>query len=540
MNETSQAPEPLEPEAEPVIRTRRHLPTVWLIPLVATLIGVWLAFSAFVNKGPTLTITFQNADGLEAGRTKIKCKNVEVGMIKALRLSHDRSRVEATAELTREASELVSVNSRFWIVRARVSTSGVSGLGTLLSGAYVSMDPGEPGAATRQFKGLENPPTLVTHESGQLFTLRAEKLGSMSIGSPVYFRQIPVGDVAGFDLEPGGKSVSIQVFIREPYDKLVHKDTRFWNVGGVDVSLDANGIRMSSDSLIDLLLGGVAFENPVSLEAMEPVPNHQVFTLYPSHDRIYEKTYQDRNYYVLDFNESVRGLVRGAPVEFRGIKVGQVEDLKLEFQREKLEVHVPVLIAIEPERLSVLGGGKLTSMDDVVEKLTARGLRAQLKVGSLLTSSLFVDLDFYPQAPSRTVALHGKYREIPTVPTTMGALVSNLTGFLDRLQKLPLEEIGNELKASIPELRDSLRQATALLNRLDKETAPQAEATLAQARATLASLEKTLRADSPVQQDTRRALDEFAKASRALRDLADTLERNPESLVWGKGKEKEK
>ncbi|HWQ09463.1 MAG TPA: MlaD family protein, partial [Holophaga sp.] len=372
-----------------------------------------------------------------------------------------------------------------------------------------------------------------------LYTLRAEKLGSLSVGSPVYFRQIPVGDVAGFDLEPGGKSVAIQVFVRQPYDRLVHKDTRFWNVGGVDVSLDANGIRMSSDSLIDLLLGGVAFENPVSLEPAGPAPRNQVFALYGSHERIYEKIYQDRSYYLLDFNESVRGLVRGAPVEFRGIKVGQVEDLKLELQKEKLEVHVPVLVALEPERLSVLGGGKVGSMDDMLEKLVARGLRAQLKTGSLLTSSLFVDLDFYPKAPSRTAALHGKYREIPTVPTTMGALVSNLTGFLDRLQKLPLEEIANDLRASIPELRESLRQAAALMTRLDRQTAPEAEATLAQARASLAALEKLLRSDAPVQQDLRKALEEFTRASRALRDLADTLERNPESLVWGKGKEKD-
>lgn len=538
MNEPSPAPETLEPEPAPVLRIRRRLPTVWLIPLVATLIGVWLAFNAFVNKGPTFTITFQNAEGLEAGRTKIKCKNVEVGVVKSIKLGHDRANVEVTAELTRDAAELLSGSSRFWIVRARVSTSGISGLGTLLSGAYISMDPGAPGAPPKQFVGLENPPIVTDHEEGQIFTLRAEKLGSLNIGSPVYFRQIPVGDVAGYDLAPDGQSVTIKVFVRAPYHKQVRKDTRFWNVGGVDVTLDTNGIRMSSDSMIDLLLGGVAFENPVSLENAEAMPPGHVFALYASHDRIYEKIYQDRHYYLLDFNESVRGLTRGAPVEFRGIKVGQVEDLKLEFQAQKLEFHVPVLIALEPERLSMAGGGRLASMDDVVGKLVARGLRAQLKMSSLLTGSLFVDLDFHPQAPSRTVDRQGRYLRIPTIPTTMGALVTNLTSFMDRLQKLPIEDIAGELKTSIPALRETLRQASALMERLDRETAPQAKATLVQAQTALASLEKTLRSDSPVQQDLRRALDEFAAASRALRSLADTLERNPESIVWGKEKGK--
>ncbi len=538
MNEPLQEPESTPQPAEPVVRARRRLPTVWLIPLVATLIGIWLAFNAYVDKGPTFTIAFHSGEGLEAGRTKIKCKDVEVGKVKAIRLSEDRQKVLVTAELTRDAASLLTDSARFWVVRARVSTSGISGLGTLLSGAYISMDPGDPGKSADRFEGLETPPIISSQQDGRMFTLRAEKLGSMTAGSPVYFRQIPVGEVAGFDLEKDGQSVSIKVFVRAPYDQLVHKNTRFWNVGGVDVTVDANGIRMSSDSMIDLLLGGVAFENPVSLEPVEPTPPNHVFALYASHERIYEQVYLDKRYYVLDFNESVRGLTRGAPVEFRGLKVGQVEDLKLEFNAQKLEMHVPVLVAIEPERLSVLGGGGVGSLDAVMEKLVARGLRAQLKMGSLLTSSLFVDLDFYPQAAPRSLDRYGKYREIPTIPTTMGALVSNLTKFLDRLQKLPLEDITNELKTSIPALRESLQQATALLTRLDKETAPQAQATLAQAQATLATLEKTLRTDSPVQSDLQRALDEFAKASRALRDLADTLERNPESLVWGKEKEK--
>lgn len=537
MNEPSQDLDPLDSSLEPAVRTRRRLPAVWLIPLVATLIGIWLAFNAYVDKGPTITITFQNADGLEAGRTKIKCKEVEIGKVKSIRLSRDRQRVEVLAEMTRDAAELLTVNSRFWIVRARVSTSGVSGLGTLLSGVYISMDPGDPGKSSRAFSGLESPPLLTGQQEGRVFTLRAEKLGSMSVGSQVSFRQIPVGEVTAFHLDKEGRSVTIKVFIRAPYDQLVHKDTRFWNVGGVDVTFDANGVRMSTDSMLDLLLGGVAFENPASLEAMEPVPADHVFALYASHERIYEKVYLDRYYYVLDFNESVRGLTRGAPVEFRGIKVGQVEDLKLEFHAGTQEMHVPVLIALEPGRLSILGANERTAIDAVLQNLIARGLRAQLKMGSLLTGSLFVDLDFYPQAPPRSLAQYGKYRQIPAIPTTMGAVVSNLTKFLDRLQKLPLEDISEELKLSIPAMREALQRSTALMTRLDKETAPQAQATLAQAQATLAALEAMLRSDAPLQQDLRGALEEFSKASRALRDLADTLERNPEAVIFGKEKE---
>lgn len=527
------------PDALPAPRPGRrfHLSAVWAIPIVAALIGAWMTFKALTRNGPEVVISFLGAEGLEAGRTRIKYKDVDVGTVTAIRLQADRTRVLVKAQLTREATGLVSSNSRFWVVRARIGVSGVSGLGTLLSGAYIGMDPGQPGSAQRAFTGLETPPIVTTHQEGAVFTLRSERLGSLNIGSAVNFRQIRVGEVAGYDLDKDGKSVSISIFIHAPYHTLVSKDTRFWNTGGMDLTLDGSGVRLSSDSLVDMLLGGIAFENPVSLSAPEPAPGGFVFPLYPSHEKIYEKVYLTKQYFVMNFSESVRGLGRGAPVEFRGIRIGQVEDLKLEFHTEKLTGEIPVLIAIEPERLSVIGR-ESANMETILEKLVERGLRGQLKMGSLLTGSLFVDLDFYPKDPARTLQTRGRYREIPTIPTTMGAMMANLNHFLDKVQSLPLDELVTEFRSTIPALRGALIQTQELAARLDKETVPKVQATLDQARLTLGSLEKTLRADSPVQEDLRRSLDEFSKAARALKDLADTLERNPESIVWGKKKQK--
>jgi len=522
---------------EPAVKTLRRLPSVWLIPLVAILIGAWLAIKSYSAQGPSITITFQNAEGLEPGHTRIKYKDVEIGKVGTITFSPDYSRVVVKADLTREAKGLLSAHSRFWVVRARVSTSGVSGLGTLLSGAYIGMDPGQPGPLVRNFEGMEIPPVVTTHQEGMMFSLRAEKLGSLNIGSPVLFRHIRVGEVAGFELEKDGQAVDVKIFVHSPYTHLVRRDSRFWNAGGVDVTLDTSGIRMSSDSLVDMLLGGVSFESPMSLDASEPALEGQVFALFPSHEQINERAYLDRHYYVVDFSESVRGLNRGAPVEFRGIQVGQVEDIKLELRMDKLEARVPVLIALEPERLKVLGRGG-ASMDAVIEKLVARGMRAQLKMGSLLTGSLYVDLDFYPQTPARAFGHYGTYREIPTIPTTMGAMISNLTKFLDRLQALPVEELASDLRASLPALRETLEQSKILMTRLNKETVPQAQAVFEQAQVTLAAVEKTLRSDGPLPQDLRQTLQEFTKAARALKDLAESLERHPESIVFGKGKDR--
>ena len=517
------------------VKRKRRPQVVWLIPMVALLIGAWLAFRTYRETGPTITITFQSGEGLEADHTKIKYKDVEVGKVKAVSLTEDRSRVEVTAELKRDAEALLSRNSQFWVVRARISATGVSGLGTLLSGAYIALEPGEPGTTSKTFQGLENPPFVKSKGTGAQFLLRADKLGSINIGSPVYFRQINVGEVARYDLDQDGQSVTLQIFVRAPYHTLVREDTRFWNAGGVDVTLDTNGIRMSSDSLVDMLLGGIAFENPASLEASVGAPPDHAFVLYPSHERIYDKVYLNRHYYVLYFQDSVRGLSRGASVEFHGMKVGQVEDMKLEFDTKKLQGEIPVLITLEPERMSLVGGQQV-SMDDLLQKLVARGMRAQLKLASLITGSQFVDMDFHPESPARSLGSHGKYREIPTIPTSMGTLIANLTAFLSRLQALPLEDVARDLKAAMPALRETLEHTQVLMARLDHTTAPQAEATLAQAQATLATMERTLRSDAPLQNDLRTALQDFSQAARALRDLAETLDRQPESLLYGKRK----
>jgi paraquat-inducible protein B len=535
MDEPSHEPETELPDLpEPALRRRRPS-LVWFIPLVAAAIGAWIALKTYAEHGPTITITFQSAEGLEAGQTRIKHKDVEVGRVTAINLSPDFSHVEVTAELKRGAYALLSENTRFWVVRARISTNGISGLGTLLSGAYIGMDPGPRGKAQHDFIGLEIAPILTPSLPGTLVELRAEKLGSLNIGSPVTFRQIHVGEVVGFDLDPDGQSVLIKVQVNAPYDGLLHRKTRFWDAGGMDLSIDASGVRLHSDSLVQVLLGGIAFENPAGPESSDPAPAGQTFALFPSHDKAYEQVYQDRHFFVLDFDESLRGLAKGAPVEFRGMKVGQVEDFKLSFQAKDLEGRIPVLVALEPERFAFTGGHG-ESMEELMARMVRKGLRAQLKVGSLLTGNLFVDLAFFPQAPARAVTRSGGYPEIPTYPSSVGALVENLTRLADRLQKLPLEQVAEEVRTTIPALRETLQQTKALMARLDAETAPQVKATLAQAQTTLAALERTLGPDSSTQSDLRNALDEFAKAARSLRNLADTLERHPESMIFGKGK----
>jgi paraquat-inducible protein B len=259
-----------------------------------------------------------------------------------------------------------------------------------------------------------------------------------------------------------------------------------------------------------------------------------VFTLYPDHDRIHDHLDLAEVRCVVIFKDSVRGLSRGAPVEYHGIKVGQVEDLTLDIQPGHPEGTIPVLLSLEPERFNPVGGPAMP-VDQILDGLVKRGLRAQLKMGSLLTGSLFIDLSFQAGSPRRFMARHGEFAEIPTLPSSMGALAEKLTRFVDRLEKLPLEDLVAQVRADLPVLKATLEQTQALVRHLDATAMPQAEATLHQAQATLASLDQVLRSDSPARSDLHEALEEFTRAARAMKDLADTLERHPEALLFGKG-----
>ncbi|MBW2563629.1 MAG: MCE family protein [Deltaproteobacteria bacterium] len=524
---------------EAVIRTKKSFSIVWLIPLVAVLIGGWLVYKALSEMGPRITITFNTAAGLEAGKTKIKHKDVEIGKVVSIRLSKDLSQVVVTAELSKGIESYLTDRARFWVVRARIRASEVSGLGTLFSGAYIALDPGKGGKPLRAFTGLETPPIATADIPGRHFLLRADRLHSLDTGSPVYFRQIEVGQVESYELDEYSRKVDIKVFIYAPHDRLVHKNTRFWNAGGLDVSIDANGVRIDTPSFVSLMIGGVAFTTPIDLESGGFAEDGDVFPLYDNYQDALRKSYSKKEHWVLNFDGSVRGLSHGSPVEFKGIRIGRVVDVNLQFDVERLTYSIPVLIEIEPERINTTG--KLLSDSDrrkFMDDLVAKGFRAQLKTGNLLTGQMFVDLGIHPGEPTRHIIWNDEYPELPTVQAPLEKISAALAQTLDKLQKLPLEEIGSEVRTAVQSLNETLKQTRMLVQKLDAKFEPEARATLVQAQKTLASVENVLSSDSPLNQKTSRAMVELAAAARSIRVLMDYLERHPDSLLFGKGNSK--
>jgi len=553
MSEKNSKANEIQDIPEAMVHTRRQFSIVWLVPIVAILIGGWLAYKGLSEKGPTITISFESAEGLEAGKTKLKYKDVEIGQVETIRFNVDLSRVLVTAELAKEAEPYLTENTRFWVVRPRVTGSGVSGLGTLFSGAYIGMDPGKEGQPERHFKGLEIPPVVTTGMPGRDFLLKATTLGSLDVGSPVYYRQIQVGQVIGYELEEKGQSLQIKIFVNAPHHQLVKKNTRFWNASGFDLKLDAGGLRLNTESLVSIMMGGIAFDTPTSLEAGGPAESGHEFRLYETRESIFERTYTEKFYYILHFQGSIRGLAVGAPVEIRGIKIGQVVDIQAGFDQETLTPRITVLVETEPQRWKALGE-KRGDHKTEIEMMVAKGLRAQLKTGSMLTGQLYVDIDFHPDAPEAHVIYGEQFPELPTIPAPLQMITARVNQLLNQIETVPIKQIGKdlgdtvqnfkrlseskELLEAVKALNATLQQTRQLVQNLDSNVAPAIGSTLDQAQKTLISVEGTLGQDSPLQYEIRQAMNELGEAARAIRILTDYLERHPEALIYGKGKAK--
>jgi len=521
------------PEAK--IKTTNNFSLVWIIPIVAALIGGWLAYKGYTQKGPVITVTFKTAEGIEAGKTKVKYKDVEIGQVEDIQISDDVSHVILTVELHREARAYLREDTRFWVVRARVAAGQVSGIGTIFSGAYIGIDPGHAAKSARRFNGLEVPPIVTMDEPGREFVLQAASLGSHDVGTPVYFRKIKVGQVIAYELDKDGEAVSLRIFIRQPYDAYVFKNTRFWDASGIDVSVGAEGIRVDTESVVSMMLGGIAFETPENLEPRPRAMSEHVFTLYANREQSREKTYARKEQYLMYFAGSVRGLAVGAPVELKGIKVGQVVDVRLQYDVDAAAFRIPVLVELEPERLDILGDIEQADDHKGAEMLVKKGLRAQLQMGNVLTGKLLIGLDFFPDAEPAALAFGGHYPEFPTVPTPLEEISTSVTQILAKLETIPFDQIGANLNESLSSLNATLEQTKKLAQSIDAGLAPAAANLLRQTESTLAQVQRTFSDDSPLASEMRGLMDELAQAARSIRLMADYLERHPEALIQGKG-----
>jgi len=537
--ETRVEPAPAAPDAlpRPVVEKRRFKESlIWLVPALAALVGLSLVIHNWLQTGPQVVISLQSAEGLDAGKTPVKYKNVVIGRVKKIRLSPDRSHVLVTVALEKSAEGFATKGTRYWVVRPRIGLGGVSGIDTLFSGAFIGADVGESNEWQENFDGLEAPPAVRHGELGRSFVLHSDDLGSLDVGSPVYYRRIQVGRVASYTLDKDGKGVSLHVFIDGPNDRFVSRSSRFWNASGVDLSLGANGLKLNTQSMAAVLAGGVAFQDPPGPHDSTPAPEDTRFELFD--DRITAMAPPDGepHYLRMRFEQSVRGLAVDAPVEFLGINIGKVVSVRLDYDQKTQKFPVLVGAVVYPERLGAAydkleamarANGHTPDLARMMGGLIAHGLRAQARTGNLLTGQLYVALDFVPHAARVEFDPAARPLTIPTAPGSFDKLQEQLAEIVDKLDKVPFDSIGKHMDQVLAGLDTTLKQVNG-------KTLPAFTETLHGVQKTMGTADAALSGDSPLQRNLGATLEQVQRMSRSLRVLSDYLSGHPEALLRGR------
>ena len=555
---------PPAPYIPPQAHTRRKsgFSLVWILPIVAAVIGGYLAFTTLSHRGREIVITFSSAEGLTAGQTKVRHKAVELGTVNGIRLAPDMSHVIVQVRMSSEADPYLTDRARFWVVRPRLSASNISGLETLISGGYIEMDPGtEKGGDTKtDFVGLENPPGVRSDEPGTTFKLQTARIGSLGSGSPVFYRDIVVGEVLGYHLPEGNGAITANIFVRAPYDKWVRSGTRFWNASGLDVEFGGGGVHVELESIQAVLSGGVAFSTPPDDRDTQSAKADTSFELYKDEAAAAAAGYKRRIPFVLYFQNSTAGLGVGSPVQLYGIPVGNVTDIRLELDPTNATARVRVGIEVQPERLSAVGGDMNEDAAVVTQRLVDRGLRAGLSTVSYLTGAMAVSLDFVKGLPPVKLTREGDAIVLPTQGGGLGGIVSALSDVANKIGQIPFAAIGAnannvlasvnglvggaELKTAINALSSTLVDVQGLVRRTDAGLTPlmrrlpevsnDLSQTLARANHLVGSVDTGYGANSQFSRDLERLMAQLNDGVRSIRLLADFLDRHPEALIRGR------
>jgi len=538
-------------------RRSRRISVIWIIPLVAVAIGAWLAWDTWSKQGPTIRISFDSGEGLQAGQSQLKFKDIVFGTVKSLELAPDHTHIIVTVATTHDATPLLTDQTIFWVVKPRLFAGNVSGLETLLSGSYIGMLPGQAeGKKQKEFVGHEDPPILSANVPGHTFMLKAKKLGSISLGSPVFFRDLNVGEVLGWDIADMAEYVTIRAFVRAPYDTYVHDETRFWNASGVSVKLAGAGVEVQMESLKALILGGIAFETPAAeIHAAITAENH-VFPLFADRDAANNASYTRKIPVISYFSGSVKGLAPGSEVTMHGLQVGYVTDVRLEYDRDRDIVVAPVRYTVEPERIVGVGQRVYQTDRESVEAVVNKGLRASLQSASLITGQQVVALDFVADAPEVSVTMQGGDFVLPTTEGGgFAGLASAANALLDKVNTIPFDQIGKslngilksvndatqgpQLKKTLTDLSGMIASAQGMVQRLDTKQLPQLtaglEKTLTSANKLVLSLDSGYGDNTKFNRDLDRLMAQTTDAVRSIRALTDLLSRHPEALIKGRG-----
>ncbi|MEP5764659.1 MAG: intermembrane transport protein PqiB [Halieaceae bacterium] len=522
--------------AQPEIRKGKSFNAIWVIPILAVVLGVWMVAHTWMTEGPEIMISFDTAEGLTAGKTKVKYRNVEMGVVQEVILSDDFQGVLAKVKMERQALPLLRDDTRFWVVTAQIGVGNISGLDTLLSGAYIRMGPGEGKIGTRRYDALERPPQTAAGAPGLRLRLEGDRAGSVSTGDSVVYRGYKVGRIENMEFDADRRRAMYTVFIDAPYDELVDSSVRFYNISGISLNASAEGLQVSTGSMDTVLLGGVTFATPPGMPAGEPVENNTEFKLYGSLEEAETNPFSFGSYYVVRFSQSIKGLLPGAPVEYRGIPIGRVERLmykdmilqnRAAFEAGEEDLGgdaepIPVLLYIEPARLGLPDNAESVAMlSQTVSAGVPAGMRATIETGNLLTGAKYIGIDRFEVDETVEMGEWGGYPEIPTIGGGFDQVLVKVNELLDKFNRLPLDQTVGNANEALAELDKTLAGLRKIVNNKDTQALP------GELRATLDGLSP----DSPLYQNLNSTLQQLNRTLGNVESLTRTLSGQPNAAI---------
>lgn len=522
----------------------KQLSVIWLIPVLSVLIGMWMIYDYVSHQGPEITLHLSRADGIEAGKTLIKSRNVKLGTITSVSLSKDFQSIIAKAQMTPEAKRMMKEDTRFWVVKPRIGKGGISGLDTLLSGAYIALEPGISKKNKVTFEVLDTPPVASQHAKGLRLMLTKRSSGKLVVGDPILYEGFTVGHVESVEFSPQQKRAQYQIFIMSPFDKLVHSNTKFWVNSGMKMNLNSKGLNLDIGSIETLLTGGISFSIPDGQQEGALVSQSMAkFDLYDSQELAQASVFNKYAEFVMLFDESIRGLNVGAPVEYRGVPIGYVAKVPLEL--EKVNDHfsqhkLPVLVRIELARI-FQDYDKLSVPDftDMFKQEFVDGLRGTLKTGSLLTGALFIDTDMYPNKElwDKNTTYSG-YPVFPTKVAGVAELQKKFGQLIDKFNNLPLENTVNTINHTMKQSDKAFAAFTKTNQELSSLLAKPSTQQLPESlQKSLVELQRTLQGygpDSQTYQDLESSMQQLNQTLEQLNPLIKQLNQKPNSMVFGK------
>lgn len=543
------------------IKQKKLTNWLWLLPIAALGVGLWLAYNRLSTTGPEISIVFKSAEGLNAGNTKLRYKELDVGTVTDVVLSDDLSHVIVQAQMLNTAVPLLREDTQFWVVKPQISASGVSGLETILSGSYIAIDPGKSDSKARKFTGLEDIPLVTPSEPGLRIRLVTENAAGINVGTPLYYRGIKVGQVEQIKFDTDFSHLNLTVFIRAPYDALISTNTKFYNIGGFSFDVSTSGINLELNSLETLVLGGITFTTPASfITDSNKVDNNSVFTLYHSEKDSKTLNTFNKEYYVIYFDDSTRGLTSGRPVVLNGIKIGEVIDVRLLYDEAINQTVVPVLVEIQPDLIDTADH---EPAENLIAQMVANGLQASIETANLITGQKMIalalysddiqtikddDYSSYQVLPSRSTGLSKLTEDIGEIITTVkelpldklfvqasvaaGKAANSMQSLNDIFDSPEISNIGQSIQSSINKFNGTMNS----LQNLSKTTQQVLNELSKQLKQVTTQLERTLYGLSPESsmyytiQDT---LETLKRTAKSVDSITTLLNQKPNALIFG-------